>query len=189
MDYHRRQPRRGRPLIARVWARDCLQQRAGRGINRPESQQAAVTLAADAVGGVIGAPGTSPITEDPESPTIYADGSALSATSAAPGSNRTTCCTSHPRAAISGSGPSPSAPTGPGHKRSLPAGNGSAPCPHQHDQHEQPQQQGRRTTPAQSEPARTRAHRAPPRDHPGQPIRHQPRKRTAAQSATTPHGH
>ncbi len=62
--------------------------------------------------------------------------------------------------ATPGSGPSRSAPTGHGPTPSSPAGSASAPCPHQPDQHEPPARYGRRATPARSESARTRAHRA-----------------------------
>ena len=44
----------------------------------------------------------------------------------------------------------------------------------------------RRTTPARSEPVRTRAPRAPPHDQPRQPTRHHTRNRAAAQSVTGP---
>ena len=69
-----------------------------------------------------------------------------------------TCLPASP--ATPGNGPSRSAPTGHGPARSSPAGSGSAPCPHPPDQHEPPARHGRRATPARSEPARTRAHRA-----------------------------
>ena len=84
------------------------------------------------------------------------------------------------------SGPSPSALTGHGPVRSSPAGSCSAPCQHPPDQHEPPARQGRRHSPAQSEPVRTRAPRAPPRDQPRQANRHHTRKRTPAQSVTRP---
>ena len=76
--------------------------------------------------------------------------------------------------------------TGHGRRRSSPAGSGSAPCPHPPDQHEQPQRQERRPAPARSEPVRTRAHRAPPRDRHRQPNRHHTRNRAPAQSVTGP---
>ena len=84
------------------------------------------------------------------------------------------------------SGPSPSAPTGRGRKHSSPAGSGSAPCRHPPDQHEPPSQRERRTTPARSEPVRTRARRAP-RAPPG-PRRNgqEAKKRMPAQSVTGP---
>ena len=84
------------------------------------------------------------------------------------------------------SGPSPSAPTGRGRKHSSPAGSGSAPCRHPPDQHEPPSQRERRTTPARSEPVRTRARRAP-RAPPG-PRRNgqEAKKRMPAQSVTEP---
>jgi hypothetical protein len=46
-----------------------------------------------------------------------------------------------------------------------PAGRLGPPCQHLHDQHEPSQLHGRRITPARSEPARTRAHRARPHPH------------------------
>ena len=63
---------------------------------------------------------------------------------------------------------------------------GSAPCQHQPDQHGQPQRHERRHSPARSEPVRTRAPRAPPRDRPRKANRKQTRNRAPAQSVTRP---
>ena len=82
------------------------------------------------------------------------------------------------------SGPSPSAPTGPGKKRSSPAGSGSAPCRHPPDQHEPSRHQGRRTTPARSEPVRTRARRAARAPSAPKGNGHEAKKRMPAQSVT-----
>ena len=79
-----------------------------------------------------------------------------------------------------------SAPTGPGRRRSSPAGSGCARCPHPHDQHEPPRQRERRTPGAVGS-------RCTP-GHPGLPLpappatanRHQTRNRAPAQSVTTP---
>jgi hypothetical protein len=79
-----------------------------------------------------------------------------------------------------------SAPTGPGRRPSSPAGGGSAPCPHHPDQHKPSRLHERRTTPARSEPVRTRALRHHRATSPDSQTDITPRNRAAAQSATRP---
>jgi DDE family transposase len=80
--------------------------------------------------------------------------------------------------------PSRSAPTGHGHTRSSPAGTGSAPCPHPPDQHQPSQRHGRRTSPARSEPVRTRAPREPRAPPDPRTNGHEAKKRIPTQSVT-----
>ncbi len=61
-------------------------------------------------------------------------------------------------------------------------------CQHQADQHGHPGDRKGGTAPARSEPVRTRARRAPPRDRPRQLDRHHTSNRASAQSVTGPQG-
>jgi hypothetical protein len=80
-------------------------------------------------------------------------------------------------------GPSRSAPTGHGNRRSSPAGTGSARSPRPPDQRNQPDDQGKETTPAPWKPVPTRALRAAPRANRRTPTRHEGKKRTQLRTA------
>ena len=76
--------------------------------------------------------------------------------------------------ATPGSAPSPSAPAGHGSRHSSPAGNGSPPCQHPPDQHQQPQRQ------EGGPPRRGRSRCAP--GHTGRTVHHPPRGQTDMKS-------